>query len=65
MNKFHEEKIVSDAIVEVMKLSPKGIEKFLYELGESIDEKYPNYEARYASTFLGKAAFEIGKIDED
>ena len=41
---------------------PAKIEIFLQDLAWEIDERYPNYEARYTSTFLNKAAWEIGEV---
>ncbi len=43
-------------------MSPDFLQSLFENLGYEIDEKYPNYEAGYTSTFLGKAAFEIGKL---
>ena len=44
---------------------PSHIRIFLEKLGTQIDEKYPAYKAGYTSTFLEKAACEIGKINDN
>lgn len=46
----------------ISKWKPNDIKTFLENLRYEINQVYPNYEAGYAETFLGKAAWEISKI---
>lgn len=55
-------KEVNDLVKKVLSLKPSLLKSFLEELSFDIDEVYKEYEAGYASTFIEKAAWEVGKI---